>query len=156
MKMSEIINQGGPEVSRYYTKCFHCGAGFIYKKNEVHRNAALNRVVGRHGYTGYTGEVHCPGCGTWLPHYEQNVYRTPAVQVTPAPETSAAAPTPAVPESLNVAASTTPAAPASEAAQAAPAEPEAENQLIPRFCAYCGHPLPSEGSFCGNCGTRIR
>ena len=67
----EIIN-GGPEEKVYGIKCFHCGTEFKYHTSDVHRNPMANRAVIRHGFTGHTGEVRCPGCGTVLPHYESN------------------------------------------------------------------------------------
>ncbi len=72
--MAEIINQGTPQVRRYCTTCFNCGAGFVYRATEVHHNPLFNSVVANRGFTGYDGEVRCPGCGTVLPHYEQNIY----------------------------------------------------------------------------------
>ena len=66
----EIVN--GPETKKYGIKCYNCGAEFTYLQNEIHRNPMANRAVISHGFTGHTGEVRCPGCGTFLPHYETN------------------------------------------------------------------------------------
>ncbi|MBQ7600444.1 MAG: zinc-ribbon domain-containing protein [Clostridia bacterium] len=76
--MAEIINQTAPNVRRYYTVCFNCGAGFVYRATEVHHNPLFNSIVAGRGFAGYDGEVRCPGCHTVLPHYEQNVYREDA------------------------------------------------------------------------------
>ena len=80
--MAEIINQTTPNVRRYYTVCFNCGAGFVYRATEVHHNPVFNNIVAGRGFTGYSGEVRCPGCHTVLPHYEQNIYTAPEEQGT--------------------------------------------------------------------------
>lgn len=73
----EIIN--GPDYSQpfgngnvYRTICFHCKADFTYRDSDVHHNHWLNNRVRSHGFRGFDGEVRCPACGTFLPHYVQN------------------------------------------------------------------------------------
>ena len=69
----EILNTPNNTGARSYrTVCFHCKADFIYYDTDIHRNHWLNNRVRSHGFTGFTGEVRCPACGTFLPHYDQN------------------------------------------------------------------------------------
>ena len=65
---------GQPEVYtiKYITQCYHCGAEIKYSDGNIHRNPVANRAVSRHGFKGYIGEIRCPSCGTWLPHYSEN------------------------------------------------------------------------------------
>ena len=69
----DIINMpGNPGGTVYRTVCFHCKADFTYQDPEVHHNHWLNNRVRSHGFRGFDGEVRCPACGTFLPHYLQN------------------------------------------------------------------------------------
>lgn len=61
-----------PNTVYYGICCFHCGCNIKYTAADVHHQPWLNKIVKGHGFTGHTGEIHCPGCGTWLPHFEQN------------------------------------------------------------------------------------
>ena len=71
----QIVNSpNGPGGAQYRTVCFHCEADFIYNATNIHRNHWLNNRVRSHGFRDFTGEVRCPNCGTFLPHYEQNKY----------------------------------------------------------------------------------
>ncbi|MBR2696750.1 MAG: hypothetical protein IKE48_04525 [Parasporobacterium sp.] len=56
----------------YRTACFHCNAEFNYYERDIHHNHWLNNRVRSHGFRGFTGEVRCPNCGTFLAHYDQN------------------------------------------------------------------------------------
>lgn len=128
--MAEVINREQVNIPRYRFVCFNCGAEVVYKKNEIHRNPGLSRVVRNHGYEGFTGEIHCPSCGTWLPHYDQNEvpagYGVRQDQEAPKPQ----------------------AAPAADAAGGA--------EMKHIFCIYCGKQLPEDAVFCGYCGKKIR
>ena len=66
----EIVNGG--KTKSYGLKCYNCGAEFKYEATDIHRNPMANIAVKKHGFTGHTGEVRCPACGTFLPHYETN------------------------------------------------------------------------------------
>ena len=65
----EITVQREKYEGVYQTRCYHCRSILTYQERDVHRNPGANRVVSRHGFYGYTGEVRCPNCHTWLPHY---------------------------------------------------------------------------------------
>ncbi|MBR3244400.1 MAG: hypothetical protein IKF90_17195 [Parasporobacterium sp.] len=69
----DIINN--PEMMEgnvYRTICFNCHADFVYQEKDVHHNHWLNVRVKSRGFRDFTGEVRCPSCGTFLPHYVQN------------------------------------------------------------------------------------
>lgn len=70
--MAQVVGQGQVYRRHYLIKCFNCGADVLYAENEIHRNPGLRMVVSKHGFNGFTGEIHCPSCGTWLPHYDTN------------------------------------------------------------------------------------
>lgn len=67
----------GPEMpaNQFRTVCFNCKADFAYRIEDVHHNHWLNNRVRSHGFRGFDGEVRCPGCGTFLPHYNQNILK---------------------------------------------------------------------------------
>lgn len=136
--MSEVVNPGQISVPKYHFICFHCNADVVYNKNEIHRNPALARVVRNHGYQGFTGEIHCPSCGTWLPHYDQNQvsdeYGKSQQSVEPAAQGQSA--------------------PAQAPEVAPQATDNAEQDHI--FCIYCGKKLPADAVFCGFCGKKLQ
>lgn len=71
----EILNAPNiPGGVQYRTVCFHCEADFLYNETDIHRNPWLRSRVQSHGFQNFTGEVRCPNCGTFLPHYEQNKF----------------------------------------------------------------------------------
>lgn len=61
-----------PQVSGYYTQCYNCGVQVRYVVSNIIRSPGANRAVRAKGFTGHTGEVKCPRCGVFLPHYESN------------------------------------------------------------------------------------
>lgn len=74
MKILNAPDTGNGGV-QYRTVCFHCKADFLYDTSNIHRNYWLSSRVRSHGFSNFTGEVRCPACGTFLPHYEQNRYQ---------------------------------------------------------------------------------
>ncbi len=68
----EIINAPENDKPVYRTVCFHCNTDFTYQYHEVHHNHWLNNRVRSHGFRDFEGEIRCPNCGTFLPHYMQN------------------------------------------------------------------------------------
>lgn len=59
-------------VPGYYFICYNCGTNVRYVAADILRSPSANRVVKERGYRGHTGEVRCPRCGAFLPHYENN------------------------------------------------------------------------------------
>ena len=70
--MAQVVGRGQVSSRNFLIRCFNCGADVLYKDNEIHRNPGLRMVVSNHGFSGFSGEVHCPSCGTWLPHFDAN------------------------------------------------------------------------------------
>ena len=56
----------------YYVGCQHCRTTVRYTAADIHRKPSANQAVKSSGFKGHTGEVRCPRCGSWLPHYESN------------------------------------------------------------------------------------
>ena len=66
-------NNGSNTVGNVYrTACFNCNAEFEYYDKDIHHNHWLKNRVKSRGFRGFTGEVRCPNCGTFLAHYDQN------------------------------------------------------------------------------------
>ena len=56
----------------YYVGCQNCRTTVRYTAADIHRKPSANQAVRSSGFKGHTGEVRCPRCGSWLPHYESN------------------------------------------------------------------------------------
>ena len=59
-------------VSGYYYTCYNCGSSIRYTEKDICRNPIANRAVRAQGFSDYSGEVKCPKCGAFLPHFEAN------------------------------------------------------------------------------------
>lgn len=60
------------DTSGYYVNCYNCSSRIKYTKKDIYRNPSANKAVKKRGFTGHTGEVKCPNCGVYLPHFESN------------------------------------------------------------------------------------
>lgn len=58
--------------SGYYVDCDNCNTNIRYVQSDILRSPSANKAVKARGFRGHTGEVKCPRCGTFLPHYESN------------------------------------------------------------------------------------
>lgn len=68
----EITVHREKNSGKYQIKCYNCGSILTYDARDVHRNPGANKIVANHGFVGYDGEIRCPNCHTWLPHYLRN------------------------------------------------------------------------------------
>jgi len=60
--------------SGYYVQCDGCHNTIRYVGADICRSPVANKAVKSRGYSGHTGEVKCPSCGIFLPHYETNYH----------------------------------------------------------------------------------
>ena len=56
----------------YYCMCYNCNSTLRYTAKDIYRRPGANKAVKAKGFQGHTGEVRCPRCGVYLPHYEAN------------------------------------------------------------------------------------
>ncbi len=71
-KTERIVKQEIPRLSGYYFTCPKCYKEVRYVASDIYRSPSANKKVKAQGYTGHTGEVRCPKCSNFLPHYESN------------------------------------------------------------------------------------
>lgn len=77
----EITVQREKYEGQYQIRCYHCRSILTYQERDVHRNPGANRILQNHGFVGYTGEIRCPNCHTWLPHYPANLMQNDKIVV---------------------------------------------------------------------------
>ena len=72
VQMEQPVPKGPPQNSGYYIDCYSCRTTIRYVISDVIRSPGANKAVKKQGFRGHTGEVQCPRCGVYLPHFESN------------------------------------------------------------------------------------
>ena len=70
--IKQKIIEPAMNISGYYVDCYNCNTKVRYTKTDIYRSPSANRIVKARGFRGHTGEVKCPRCGSFLPHFESN------------------------------------------------------------------------------------